>query len=156
MTAGKHYTYPYRRTGEVIWQRLIFWAANGMIQLQDTGDEAKANTEGLADLPTKSISRHDFFDRVRAIQEEAMEYAKNPGREEDYRRARNFWEDAKTVLREAFHQGDPLDPAVRAHRRRHRSNNRIVVPSSPSILLPKGPAAHLLNGDASHISITGL
>ena len=118
-TESKHYH----------WNRIEFYAQRGLITIVDEDLAADAAAD-----PHRAIQRvrpGDFMERALAIR-----MATGDKYPDEARKANRLLDEAKEVCKIAKAQGDPGDPKVQAHYRRHRRrSSALVLPSEADRIL---------------------
>jgi hypothetical protein len=148
---SKVYKHRYQRVGETRYRTMEFWAEQGLIHVVDDSDGTD-----------KGFSCRDFMARIVAVMKATCVYYRTiDERDADQK----LFQDGIQAIKEALKQGDPFNAEVQEHKRKHKPQNRIVVPGfenaekgpqvfelpRKSLLVPKDSGL----GGAGHISIGG-
>jgi len=109
----RHYKYSY----------IEFWAENGMVKMVDTRAAADSDTASSA---VRTLRPGEFLQRVLAVAQATPDQYPD-----EMRNVRKLLEEGTRVAKIARSQGDPLDPKVREHRRKHERKTQLFIPGQP-------------------------
>jgi len=140
-TESKHYH----------WKRLEFYAQRGMITVID--EDSAADSQGDPHDAIKRIRPGDFMKRVLSAR-----MALGDKYPDEVVKTNRLLDQAKEVCKIAIAQGDPGDPKVTEHFRKHKRRSSILTPGEASSILGPvgGPSYKIKLGDPREMILNGV